>query len=55
MTWAVGRGEISGLLESGELDPVPTDLGLAARLVAEAAKHIEMARRAREHADLTGA
>ncbi|MEI2779098.1 MAG: HEPN domain-containing protein [Tetrasphaera sp.] len=55
MTWAVGRDKVSELLTSGELDTVPTDLNLAGRLLAEAAKHVGSARRAQEHGDLTGA
>jgi uncharacterized protein (UPF0332 family) len=55
MTWQPGRERISALLDSGELDQVAADRGIADRLVADASRHLESAAAAQEIGDLAGA
>ena len=54
MTWGPGRAEVDALLAGGELERVASDLDLAARLLADASRHIESARSADRLGDHTG-
>lgn len=55
MTCGPERDRIADLLASGELEAVASDVELAARLLADGARHIDTARAAADLGDLTGA
>ncbi len=55
MSWRPGRDEVTTLLANGEIERVAADVGLASRLLADSARHIESARSAAALGDLTGA
>ncbi len=55
MTWTPGQDRVQSLLDAGELEKVAPDERLAARLLADAARHLDTATAGLDAEDLTGA
>ncbi len=55
MAWQPGSERVSELLDTGELDLVVADRGVADRLLADASRHLKSAAAAAQIGDLSGA
>jgi len=55
VAWQPGRERVSELLDTGELDLVVADRGVADRLLADASRHLASAAAAAQIGDLSGA